>query len=157
VAGRRWRISAASFFQGRPDGAEALVDAVLDALRPAGIAGGPPGGTEANGPAVADARINLTDLKGARVVRADVRRWRPSPASLMVADPSRHGLGAGVVARIGGTGASALALVSCDPGALGRDAGLLAAAGWRLGSVHLVDLFPHTAHIEVVTGWFRGI
>jgi len=189
VAGRRWRISAASFFQGRPDGAEALVDAVLDALRPAGIAGGPPGGTEADGPAVvdlysgvglfagvlgertggrvvavesnrsavADARINLTDLEGARVVRADVRRWRPSPASLMVADPSRHGLGAGVVARIGGTGASALALVSCDPGALGRDAGLLAAAGWRLGSVHLVDLFPHTAHIEVVTGWFRGI
>src|SRR5205807_3506345 len=32
VAGRRWRISAESFFQGRPDGAEALVDAVGGAL-----------------------------------------------------------------------------------------------------------------------------
>ena len=31
VAGRRWRISAQSFFQTRPDGAAALVEAVLDA------------------------------------------------------------------------------------------------------------------------------
>jgi tRNA/tmRNA/rRNA uracil-C5-methylase (TrmA/RlmC/RlmD family) len=76
---------------------------------------------------------------------------------VVVADPSRHGLGADVVARIGGTGAVALALVSCDAGALGRDAGLLAAAGWRLDGVRLVDLFPHTAHVEAVTGWFRGI
>ena len=62
-----------------------------------------------------------------------------------------------VVERIGATGAGALAFVSCDPGALGRDAGLLAAAGWRLDSVRLIDLFPHTAHVEVVTGWFRAI
>jgi tRNA/tmRNA/rRNA uracil-C5-methylase (TrmA/RlmC/RlmD family) len=47
--------------------------------------------------------------------------------------------------------------VSCDPGALGRDAGLLSADGWSLRSVRLVDLFPHTAHIEAVTGWIRGI
>jgi tRNA/tmRNA/rRNA uracil-C5-methylase (TrmA/RlmC/RlmD family) len=126
----------------------------------AGVLGERTGGrvvaVESNRSAVADARINLADLDGARVVRSDVRRWRPSPASVVVADPSRHGLGADVVARIGATGAAALALVSCDPGALGRDAGLLAAAGWRLGSVRLVDLFPHTAHVEVVTGWFRG-
>jgi 23S rRNA (uracil1939-C5)-methyltransferase len=89
------------------------------------------------------------------VVAADVRRWRPSAADVVVADPSRHGLGAAVVTRIGATGAGALALVSCDPAALGRDAGLLAAAGWALESVTLVDLFPHTPHIEVVTGWNR--
>ncbi len=34
VAGRRWRISARSFFQARPDGAEALVAAVGDAAAP---------------------------------------------------------------------------------------------------------------------------
>jgi 23S rRNA (uracil1939-C5)-methyltransferase len=179
VAGRRWRISADSFFQGRPDGAEALVEAVIaalgDALRPgaavvdlysgvglfAGVVGERTGGrvlaVESNRSAVADARINLADLDGARIVRSDVRRWRPSAGDLVVADPSRHGLGADVVTRIGATGASALALVSCDPGALGRDAGLLAAAGWTLASVRLVDLFPHTAHVEVVTGWFRPI
>jgi 23S rRNA (uracil1939-C5)-methyltransferase len=178
VAGRRWRISAESFFQGRPDGAEALVDAVVAALGDAlvdgatvadlysgvglfaGVLGERTGGrvvaVESNRSAVADARINLADLGGARIVRSDVRRWGPSTVDVVVADPSRHGLGAEVVARIGATGAQALALVSCDPGALGRDAGLLAAAGWRLGSVGLVDLFPHTAHVEVVTGWFRG-
>jgi 23S rRNA (uracil1939-C5)-methyltransferase len=177
VAGRRWRISAGSFFQARPDGAEALVDAVAaalgDALAPgatvadlysgvglfAGVLGERTGGrvvaVESNRSAVADAKINLADLDGARIVRSDVRRWHPSAADVVVADPSRHGLGAEVVPRIGATGAAALALVSCDPGALGRDAGLLAAAGWELGSVRLVDLFPHTSHVEVVTGWIR--
>lgn len=177
VAGRRWRISAESFFQARPDGAEALVDTVAaalgEALAPgatvadlysgvglfAGVLGERTGGrvvaVDSNRSAVADARINLADLDGARIVRSDVRRWHPSAADVVVADPSRHGLGAEVVSKIGATGASALALVSCDPGALGRDAGLLAAAGWRLGSVRLVDLFPHTSHVEVVTGWIR--
>jgi 23S rRNA (uracil1939-C5)-methyltransferase len=179
VAGRRWRISAESFFQSRPDGAEALVDAVVAALGDAltdgatvadlysgvglfaGVLGERTGGrvvaVESNRSAVADARINLADLGGARIVRSDVRRWGPSAVDVVVADPSRHGLGAEVVARIGATGAQALALVSCDPGALGRDAGLLAGAEWSLGSLRLVDLFPHTAHVEVVTGWFRHI
>ena len=177
VGGRRWRISAQSFFQSRPDGAEALVDAVVaalgDAVAPgasavdlysgvglfAGVLGERTGGrvvaVESNRSAVADARINLGDLDGARIVRSDVRRWHPSGADVVVADPSRHGLGAEVIPRIRATGASALALVSCDPGALGRDAGLLAADGWRLASVRLVDLFPHTSHVEVVTGWKR--
>jgi tRNA/tmRNA/rRNA uracil-C5-methylase (TrmA/RlmC/RlmD family) len=178
VAGRKWRISAESFFQSRPDGAEALVETVVgvlgDAVAPgasvvdlysgvglfAGVLGERTGGrvvaVESNRSAVADARINLADLGDARIVRSDVRRWGASAADVVVADPSRHGLGAEVVPRIGSTGARALALVSCDPGALGRDAGLLAAAGWGLQSVRLVDLFPHTAHVEVVSGWFRG-
>jgi 23S rRNA (uracil1939-C5)-methyltransferase len=177
VAGRRWRISAESFFQGRPDGAEALAGAVAaavgDGLAPgatvadlysgvglfAGVLGQRTGGrvlaVESSRSAVADARINLADLDGARIVRSDVRRWHPSSADVVVADPSRPGLGAEVVPRIGATGASALALVSCDPGALGRDAGLLAGDGWELESVRLVDLFPHTSHVEVVTGWIR--
>ena len=176
VAGRNWRISAESFFQGRPDGAEALIEAVAAALGDvapgatvvdlysgvglfAGVLGQRTGGrvvaVESNRSAVADARINLADLDGARIVRSDVRKWHPSTSDVVVADPSRQGLGAEVVTRIGATGASALALVSCDPGALGRDAGLLAAAGWELGSVRLVDLFPHTSHVEVVTGWIR--
>jgi 23S rRNA (uracil1939-C5)-methyltransferase len=74
---------------------------------------------------------------------------------VVVADPPRHGLGAEVAGRIGATGAGALALVSCDAAALGRDAGLLTAAGWTLEKLTLVDLYPHTPHVEVVTGWNR--
>src|SRR3546814_14531122 len=40
LAGRRWRISARSFFQSRPDGAEALVALVGDALAGALPTGG---------------------------------------------------------------------------------------------------------------------
>jgi 23S rRNA (uracil1939-C5)-methyltransferase len=177
AAGRRWRVSAESFFQGRPDGAEALVDAVRaavgDTLVPGarlvdlyggvGLFAGTLGaGTEArvvvvdnNRSAVADARVNLADLPDVRILGADVRRWRPSAAAVVVADPSRQGLGAAVVERIGSTGAGALGLISCDAAALGRDAGLLRTAGWSLDSLCLVDLFPHTPHVEVVTGWRR--
>lgn len=173
VASRRFRISADSFFQARPDGAAALVDAVADAVAPGRLAdlyggvglfagvladriGSVPTVVEANRSSVADARVNLGDVPGARVIRADVRRWRPSPFDAVVADPSRHGLGAGVVDRIAATGATQVAVVSCDPGALGRDAGLLASAGYDLTAITLVDLFPHTPHVEVVTAWRRS-
>jgi tRNA/tmRNA/rRNA uracil-C5-methylase (TrmA/RlmC/RlmD family) len=171
VAGRRFRVSATSFFQSRADGAAALVDAVhdaVDAADPARVVDLYAGvglfaatfdaavtvtAVEASASAVADAKVNLTGH--ARVVRADVRRWRPSPADAVVADPSRHGLGARVVHHIAGSGARKVALVSCDPGALGRDAGLLAGAGFQLDATSLVDLFPGTPHVEVVTAWAR--
>jgi 23S rRNA (uracil1939-C5)-methyltransferase len=166
VAGRRWRISAGSFFQTRPDGAAALVDAVRAAVGEprrfvdlyAGVglfAGTIPGkatAVESNRSAVADARVNVPE---ARVIAVDVRKWRPSSFDAVVADPSRHGLGTGVVDRIAATGAARLAVVSCDAGSLGRDAGLLAAAGYRLDAITLVDLFPQTPHVEVVTAWRR--
>jgi 23S rRNA (uracil1939-C5)-methyltransferase len=47
-------------------------------------------------------------------------------------------------------------LVSCDPAALGRDARLLAEAGYRHAGTTLVDLFPHTSHVEAVTGFVRS-
>jgi 23S rRNA (uracil1939-C5)-methyltransferase len=178
VRGRRWRVSAGSFFQSRPDGAAALVDAVGAAVRPVASAaagswrlvdlyagaglfagtlserfGATVTAVEVSRSAVADAKVNLADLPAARVVGVDVRRWRPSRADVVVADPSRHGLGREVVQRIAATGARTVALVSCDAGALGRDAGLLAAAGYRLRATTLVDLFPNTPHVEVVTAW----
>jgi len=184
VAGRRWRVSAESFFQARPDGAAVLAelvasaavrhlpgrrsgqqDRVVDLYGGVGLLGGivadrAPGSirlqlVEVNRSSAADARANLADVEGARIVRADVRRWHPSKADVVLADPSRHGLGAGVVDQIAATGAAGMVLVSCDPAALGRDAGLLAAAGYRLGAITLVDLFPHTPHVEVVTDWTR--
>lgn len=173
VAGRRFRVSAGSFFQARPDGAAALVAAIADAVGPAtprtlvdlygGVGlfaatladrlGARPTVVEANRSAIADAKVNLAGIDGARLIRTDVRRWRPSAADAVVADPSRHGLGPAAVDRIAATGAVRVALVSCDPGSLGRDAGLLAAAGFHLDAVTLVDLFPQTAHIEAVTTW----
>ena len=180
VAGRRWMISARSFFQTRPDGAEALVEKVRDlvagVLGPdlrlvdlyagvglfAGTLGGGGGAghivaVESGASAAHDARANLADLGDmVTVVKADVDRWRPSPADLVIADPARKGLGVAAVERVAATGAPTVVLVSCDPASLGRDAGLLTAAGYRLTDVTLVDLFPHTPHIEAVSRFVRG-
>ncbi|MEJ7583979.1 MAG: hypothetical protein WKF43_07800 [Acidimicrobiales bacterium] len=46
--------------------------------------------------------------------------------------------------------------MSCDPASLGRDAALLVGAGYQyVGSV-MVDLFAHTAHVEVVSRFVRS-
>ena len=174
LAGRRWRISARSFFQARPDGAEALLAAVERAIHGALPAGGhlvdlyggvglfagalPIDGSislvEHSASAVADARVNLVDRE-VRIVRADVDHWGPAHADVVVADPPRTGLGARGVGKVVATLAPRLALVSCDPAALGRDARLLAGAGYELHGASLVDLFPQTSHVEVVSRFDR--
>jgi 23S rRNA (uracil1939-C5)-methyltransferase len=171
VAGVRLRVSARSFFQARPDGADALVEAVRSA-----IADAPPGrlvdayggvglfaATVAGDRAVtllerspsslADARVNVP---GARVLRVDVDRWHPSPAAVVVADPARAGLGKRAAAALAGTGAATLVLVSCDPASLGRDTALLRRHGFEHDRSVVVDLFGHTPHIEVVTRFIRS-
>jgi 23S rRNA (uracil1939-C5)-methyltransferase len=184
VAGRRWRISAESFFQTRPDGAEALVDVVaalsadalsapprgdarprtlLDAYSGVGLfAGSLLGGrdgwravtVENSRSAAADARNNLVDLE-ARMITSTVERLRPPRADLVVADPARAGLGRGGASVLAATGAPRIVLVSCDPASAGRDLAQLAARGYDPVEAVVVDLFPHTHHTEVVTRFDR--
>lgn len=173
VRGVRLRISAESFFQSRADGADALVDAVNDAVAAAG-----PGAAmadlycgvglfaatvgrerrvvavERSRSSIADARVNLAD-QDAKIIRVGVERWRPSPVDVVVADPPRAGLGRVGVDKVNATGAGVLALVSCDAAALGRDAGLLTASGWTPHWFRLIDLFPDTPHVEVVSLFTR--
>ena len=109
--------------------------------------------------AVADASRNLElRIRGrtATVVRCDVNDWRPTSSELgpdvvVVADPARAGLGRGGVAAIKACRPKRLVLVSCDAAALARDAMLLHVASLELRTATVVDLFPHTAHIEVVS------
>lgn len=174
IAGVRLRVSAGSFLQSSPAAATLLVDEVrriADRVEPASLAdlyGGigvfaaavrVPGRVvmvEQHGPAVADARVNLADLAQHEVVESAVERWVPQPVDLVVADPPRAGLGRAGVDVVAGTGCGDVALVSCDPGSLGRDAGLLAAAGYEQVSSRVVDVFPQTSHIEVVSHFTRS-
>lgn len=176
VAGRRFRISAGSFFQPGPVAAAGLAAAVSTAAGEAlgeggvlvdlytgvglfaSVVGAQRGAkvvaVESDGSAVADARVNLADLD-AQVVASEVARWHPRPADVVVADPSRSGLGRPGVGAVAATAAPRVVLVSCDPASLARDTALLAEAGYRLVSVALVDAFPHTFHVETVSRFDR--
>jgi tRNA/tmRNA/rRNA uracil-C5-methylase (TrmA/RlmC/RlmD family) len=175
VAGVRFRVSAHSFFQARPDGADALVSAVRDALGDAlhggatlldaysgvglfsgtlGLQAGRVIAVEQSGSSVADARHNLAALD-ATIVRCDMERWRPEPVDVIVADPARSGLGRAGAKVLAATGASRLALVGCDPASFARDSAVLREHGYALRSLCVVDLFGHTSHIEVVGGFDR--
>ena len=167
AAGRRWRISATSFFQTRADGADALAqlvaesvpesaETIVDLYSGVGLFAGTiarSGRTviavEGNPAAVRDAKHNLA-ADNVKVERADIGRWDPVPADVVIADPSRAGLGADVIGHISDTDASRVVLVACDAAALGRDVQLLAGEGFSLTRATPVDLFPHTSHVEVV-------
>jgi 23S rRNA (uracil1939-C5)-methyltransferase len=88
-------------------------------------------------------------------VARSVEEWRAEPADAVVADPPRAGLGREAARVVAATGAGRLALVSCDPVSLARDAALLRAHGFRHVWSEVVDLFPHTPHVEVVTRFDR--
>ncbi|MGE0136441.1 MAG: class I SAM-dependent RNA methyltransferase, partial [Ilumatobacteraceae bacterium] len=103
--------------------------------------------------ACADARANLAD-RSAEVVESAMEEWTPTTADVVVADPSRRGLGAAAVDRLAATNAETIVLVSCDPVALARDATLLAPR-YELASATVVDLFPQTHHVEVVSRFER--
>ncbi len=176
VADRPWQVSATSFFQSSGEGAGLLIDSIEDALSHSvhgtghlvdlyggvGLFSGTIGTrfdqvtlVEASLSAVEDAAVNL-DGRPCSIVHAAVENWEPVAADVVIADPPRTGLKARIVDKISVTGADHVVLVSCDAGSLGRDAGLLNAAGFGLNSATLVDLFPQTSHVEVVTGWSRS-
>jgi 23S rRNA (uracil1939-C5)-methyltransferase len=173
IDGTALRISAGSFFQTRVDGAALLVDAVRDAVGPlnpsptivdayagVGLFAATIGRdaevvcVEQSASACDDARYNLRG-RAATIIRGSVERWRSGPADAVIADPSRRGLGRKAVDSLAASGASRFVLVSCDAVAFARDARLLTDAGYRLGSSTLVDLFPHTPHVEIVSAFDR--
>ena len=175
IAGTRFRVSASSFLQSSPAAATLLVEEVrriVADVSPQSLAdlyGGigvfaatvpVPGQVvmvEQNEAAVADARVNLAALSSpVEIVASKVERWRPMPVDFVVADPARSGLGRAGTDVVVGTNAVDVALVSCDPGSLGRDAGLLVEAGYSLVSSRVVDVFPQTSHVEVVSHFTRS-
>jgi len=72
------------------------------------------------------------------------------PCDLVVADPPRTGLGKLAVKRLIALAPRRMVIVACDPATLARDLVPLLTAGYAIERLTMVDLFPHTYHIETV-------
>ena len=76
--------------------------------------------------------------------------WVKEGWNRMLLDPARSGA-AEVVTRMHLFGPERIVYVSCHPGTLARDAGTLVhEQGYRLESAGIIDMFPHTAHVESI-------
>jgi 23S rRNA (uracil1939-C5)-methyltransferase len=117
-------------------------------------------GVESNPAAADDLKANLHSSGiAAEAVHAEVEAflaaWTESP-DLVVVDPPRTGLSTGILSRLIDLAPARITYISCDPSTLARDLGALSPQGaraqrrYRLTEVHLLDLFPHTFHIESV-------
>jgi 23S rRNA (uracil1939-C5)-methyltransferase len=174
VGGLDYKVSATSFFQAGPRGAEALValvrgaaavedgESALDLYAGVGLFtkalatdGATVTAVESHPAAVADAEENLNGVS-AQIVREDAAqaverlvaegRWY----DVVVLDPPRSGAGPDLCALLPALAPRVLVYVSCDPAALARDARALLDAGMHLERVTPVDQFAQTAAIEAV-------
>jgi len=74
--------------------------------------------------------------------------WMRHRYSHVLLDPPRTGARA-VLAALSGMAPQRLLYISCHPGSLARDLGVLVHEhGFALAAAGVVDMFPHTAHVE---------
>ena len=98
----------------------------------------------------------LNGLGNIRFLASDVARGlsalRPGDISHALLDPPREGCEPEALRGLIRIRPRRIVYVSCSPETLGRDLRTLADAGYRLEYCQPVDMFPHTAHIEVIAG-----
>lgn len=76
--------------------------------------------------------------------------WLKAGCDRLLLDPARSGARE-VVERIQILDPERIVYVSCHPGTLARDAGFLVNdKGYRLLAAGILDMFPHTAHVESI-------
>lgn len=76
--------------------------------------------------------------------------WAQRDYDKVLLDPPRAGARAALPV-VSSSGARRVVYVSCHPGTLARDAGILVQQyGFRLQAAGVMDMFPHTAHVESI-------
>ena len=83
-------------------------------------------------------------------------RWRSESWDRVLLDPARSGAQE-LVSDMGRIGAERIVYVSCHPGTLARDAGILVREqGYQLEAAGIIDMFPHTAHVESIAVFHKN-
>jgi 23S rRNA (uracil1939-C5)-methyltransferase len=93
---------------------------------------------------IANAEFQVADLA------SEAGRWAETRYDRIMLDPPRTGC-MEVVSRIGRCAAARIVYVSCNPATLARDAEVLVHVhGYRLAAAGVMDMFPHTTHVESI-------
>jgi len=111
--------------------------------------------------AIEDANQNcsLNKIENCAFVLGDLKEQLSSPQSLVhrfnkpdtiIIDPPRSGMHPDIPAKIIELAPRKIIYVSCNPATLARDLAILCEPQYALQAVQPVDMFPHTAHCEVV-------
>jgi 23S rRNA (uracil1939-C5)-methyltransferase len=171
VAGQAFKVSAESFFQVNPIGAELLIAEIL-AHVPMGsghIVDAYGGGglfaahlasrcrhlttIESYPAAHQDAIDNLALFTNITCLGTPVETALPllkTTVNIAIADPPRAGLSPTVRDWLGQHVTDMLIMVSCDMPTLARDVAHFITMGWTLETCQPIDMFPQTAHLEAV-------
>jgi 23S rRNA (uracil1939-C5)-methyltransferase len=174
VAGLRFRVGARSFFQINYQQWEPLIARVRELLAPQ-----PPSqvldlycgvglfalalardvhsvlGIESWQPAIADAEHNAkcNGIDNTRFVAGNAEHMLHTLEQRfdrVVLDPPRRGCAPEVLDTLIQHAPARIVYVSCHPGTQSRDCKQLAQAGYKVRSAEIIDIFPHTPHVESI-------
>ncbi len=176
LLGLRFRVSTFSFFQTNSLGAEKLYSLVRDYLMQEGVKGtvfdlysgtgtiaqllSPAAeqviGVEIVEEAVEAAKENaaLNGLTNCSFIAGDVLKVLDDVTEkpdYIILDPPRDGIHPKALKKILDYGVDSLVYISCKPTSLARDMEAISAAGYRIIRWGMVDMFPYTGNVEVVS------
>lgn len=106
--------------------------------------------------AIENAKINAIENKvdNAEFIVGEAEKVIPKlisegvRADVVVVDPPRKGCEKILLEAISSMEPKTIVYVSCDPGTLARDLGILDELGYKTLEIQPVDMFPQTAHVE---------
>jgi 23S rRNA (uracil1939-C5)-methyltransferase len=178
VNGRRFQVSASSFFQVNTEMAGRMVEyllaylpissktTLLDVYCGVGLFSaffaphvGRLIGIETASSACEDFTINLDEFGNVELYEAPAEDVLPDldvDPDIVIVDPPRAGLKKRALEALLVLAPEILAYISCDPSTLARDASRLINGGYQLTQVTGFDLFPQTYHIESISIFKKG-